>query len=113
MPNPWAMKLERFAPLTNEDRRHLDEIMAHPVAVEADKDLISEGDAPHHVELIVSGFACRYKILPDGRRQIMAYLLPGDFCDLHTFFLKAMDHSIATLSPCRVVRIARRDIQNI
>jgi hypothetical protein len=42
-------------------------------------------------------------VLPDGTRQIMAYLVPGDFCDLHVFILKAMDHCIATLSPCKVV----------
>ena len=29
----------------------------------------------------------------------MAYLVPGDFCDLHVFVLKQMDHSIGTISP--------------
>jgi len=65
-------------------------------------DLIREGETPHYVNLILEGFACRYKILPTGRRQIMAYLVPGDFCDLHVFILKAMDHTIATLSPCTI-----------
>ena len=37
----------------------------------------------------------------------MAYLLPGDFCDLHVFVLKQMDHSIATISKCLVVDIPR------
>jgi CRP-like cAMP-binding protein len=37
----------------------------------------------------------------------MAYLLPGDFCDLYVFILKAMDHGIATLSRCKVVAIPR------
>ena len=74
------------------------------------KDLIREGDEPRDVQLILEGFACRYKLLADGRRQIMAYLLPGDFCDLHIFILRRMDHSIATLSPCRVAAIPRRRI---
>jgi CRP-like cAMP-binding protein len=55
-------------------------------------------------------FACRYKFTSDGRRQIMAYLVPGDFCDLHVFILKHMDHSIATLSPCTVVDIPRAHV---
>ena len=71
-----------------------------PRTVEARTDLIREGDAPNDVNLILEGFACRYKTVPDGSRQIMAYLVPGDFCDLHVFILKAMDHTIATLSPC-------------
>jgi hypothetical protein len=30
------------------------------------------------VYLILEGFACRYKILPNGKRHIVAYLVPGD-----------------------------------
>lgn len=41
-----------------------------------------------------------------GKRQIFAYLIPGDFCDLHVALLKKMDHSIATLSPCQVVELS-------
>jgi CRP-like cAMP-binding protein len=37
-------------------------------------------------------------------------LVPGDFCDLHVFILKEMDHSIATLSRCTVVKIPRQCI---
>ena len=40
----------------------------------------------------------------------MAYLVPGDFCDQHVFILKTMDHSIATLSTCKVVNIPRSRI---
>lgn len=59
------------------------------------------------MRLIIQGLACRYKNLPNGRRQIVAYLIPGDFCDLHVHVLKAMDHSIATVSACKVVDIPR------
>jgi CRP-like cAMP-binding protein len=59
------------------------------------------------VHLILDGFACRYKLTDEGTRQIMAYLVPGDFCDLHVFILKEMDHSIATLSRCTVGDIPR------
>ena len=58
----------------------------------------------------MDGFACRYKLRANGSRQIMAYLVPGDFCDLHVFILREMDHTIATLSPCRVVDIPRERI---
>lgn len=62
------------------------------------------------MNLILEGFACRYKMLPDGTRQIVAYLVLGDFCDLHVFILKVMDHTIATLSRCTVVKISRAPI---
>ena len=108
--NRLTRKLEAFGPLPDADRLLLDEVIRPAQAVGLRMDLIREGETPHHVNLILEGFACRYKILPTGRRQIMAYLVPGDFCDLHVFILKAMDHTIATLSPCTMVKISRSRI---
>lgn len=107
MANLLTRKLEAFAPLPKADRRLLDDLIRRPRLVGPREDLIREGDSPSDVYLILEGFACRYKLLEDGRRHIMAYLVPGDLCDLHVFILRAMDHSIATLSPCRIVDIPR------
>jgi CRP-like cAMP-binding protein len=65
----------------------------------AHEDLISEGDKPDGVRMLLSGWLCRYKTLEDGRRQIVNFVLPGDTCDAHVFLLSAMDHSIGTLTP--------------
>jgi CRP-like cAMP-binding protein len=73
----------------------------------ARRNIIREGDRPDHVHLMVEGWAARYKLLPDGARQITAFLIPGDFCDLHVTILGEMDHSIATLTRARVAYIAR------
>ena len=108
--NILTRKLEAFAPLPETDKHLIDKVTARSRRVAAKTDLIREGDAPDDVHLILSGFACRYKITSDGKRHIMAYLVPGDFCDLHTFILKAMDHAIATLSPCTVVDIPRQQV---
>lgn len=70
-------------------------------------DLIKEGDRPDHVFLLVEGWAYRYKILHDGKRQIMAYLVPGDLCDVHIFILKQMDHSIGLISDAKVAAIPK------
>jgi CRP-like cAMP-binding protein len=107
MSNVLARKLEGLALLSDEDKRLLDAVVEQSRDVSAHNDLIREGEAPDDVHLILEGFACRYKITSDGKRQIMAYLVPGDFCDLHVFILKHMDHSVATLSSCRVVGMPR------
>ncbi len=74
-------------------------------SVAANQDLIQEGDRPTTIKLILGGVACRYKILASGRRQIFAYLLPGDFCDLHVVLLGRMDHGIRTMSQCIVSEV--------
>lgn len=96
--------------MSDDDRRLLDSASQDARTVPGRTDLIREGDNPADVYLILEGFACRYKITSGGKRQIMAYLVPGDFCDLHVFVLKQMDHSIGTLSPCKVVKIPRESI---
>lgn len=108
--NILTRKLEAVGSLSDADKRLLDSVIVRSRRVKARTDLATEGDVPDEVNLILEGFACRYKILPDGRRHIMAYLVPGDFCDIHVFILKHMDHSIATLSPCKVVGIPRDKI---
>jgi hypothetical protein len=112
MTNILTTKLEAFAPLSDEDRRVLNGMFESQSIrqVGPRQDLVKEGDAPTHVQLILEGFACRYKMLRDGTRQIVAYLVPGDFCDLHAFILRAMDHTIATLSPCTVIQIPSRQM---
>jgi len=61
----------------------------------------------------MEGFAYRYKIVEDGRRQIMAFLIPGDFCDLHVAILGRMDHNIGTAGGCSVVEIPRATIDEL
>lgn len=107
MENRLIRKLELFGPLPDSDKKLLDDIVKNSQIYAAHTDIISEGDIPTNVHLILEGFACRYKNLANGTRQIMAYMLPGDFCDLHVFVLRQMDHSIGTLSQCDVVDIPR------
>ena len=105
MPNAFVRKLSLFGPLSIADREILESLCRQPIYVDADEDLVREGDVPTSVHVILDGYACRYKILADGARSIVAYLLPGDICDLNVFILKQMDHSIATLSRSQIVRI--------
>ncbi len=66
--------------------------------VAARRDIIREGEKPRGVNLVLTGWACRYKQLPNGRRQLVALFIPGDLCDPHVFILKEMDHSIGALT---------------
>jgi CRP-like cAMP-binding protein len=111
--DPLIMKLEHGAYLTDEDRSILQSLSSRTRRVERNRDISAEGERPEDVHLVVDGFACRYKLLNDGRRQIMAFLVPGDFCDLHVAILGEMDHSIGTQAGCTVVDIPRTAIENL
>src|SRR5690242_13971610 len=55
---------------------------AHLVAP-AQTTLIREGEQSSQVFTLFTGWAVRYKILADGRRQILNVLLPGDTIGLY------------------------------
>ena len=71
------------------------------------------GGPPGPVFVILKGWACRYKILPSGTRQIMAFLLPGDACDLHVGMLAEMDHNLQALTACEVALIPGDQLETL
>jgi CRP-like cAMP-binding protein len=114
MANPWTSKMEQFSDFSEADRRLLDDLASRRLRTYAAReDIIREGEHSPDNHLILSGMACRYKLLPDGGRQIVAFLVPGDLCDAEIFILKEMDHSICAVGPCLIAAIpgdAMRDM---
>lgn len=113
MSNMLVRKLLNVADLDSEQRSEIDQLCRHVRTVEARRDLIREGEVPDFLHLILEGWAARYKVLPDGSRQIIALLIPGDFCDLHVNVLARMDHGIVTLSSCRVAFIENGRVEDL
>lgn len=105
MTNILLHKLARWADFDDQDRAALDRLVTPARTVVRGEHLIHEGDRPSHVFLILEGWAQRFKILPQGTRQTVAFLMPGDLCDAHVFILAKMDHSIAMMSAGSVVAI--------
>ncbi len=103
--NPLVKKLEQFARLNESDIHELDALVAAPKMMRAGQFLVHENSVLDQVYLIIQGMACRHKFLPDGERQILGYLIPGDLCDIHFITLSKPDHSVALLSDSQVVKI--------
>jgi CRP-like cAMP-binding protein len=74
------------------------------------EELAREGETALSVGLLVSGFAFRSRVLPDGRRQILSYLIPGDLCDARQLLLPAATHTVSTLTAATVVPFAREEM---
>lgn len=113
MTNQFARKLKSFADLASIEVAAIEQATSHPRRFAARQDLIREGDRPGPVFVMLDGWAFRYKILPNGSRQVMALLMPGDACDLHIGMLAEMDHSIQTATPARVAMIARGEMDRL
>lgn len=96
--------LARHGPLSPEDHEAILSLPATSRRFGAGDDLVVEGDAPSQCRVLASGQAFRHRTLPDGRRQIMAFHVPGEICDTEGLLL-TMDHTVTALSACEVAFI--------
>ena len=111
--NPLVAKLSQFAPLSDRDVRLLETLCLAQERFRAGANIVVEGETPRSAFVLTRGMACRFRLMPDGKRQILTILIPGDFFDLHGFLLKAMDHSVAAIGPTRIAAISREVVTNI
>ncbi|WP_158808823.1 Crp/Fnr family transcriptional regulator [Beijerinckia sp. L45] len=110
--SPWVRKLDHFAPLSPSDRLVLEEISTGGETHEAGILLAQAGDALEGIFVVVEGLACSFKLRSDGARQITAYLVPGDFCDVDVA-PQIMDHCFGTLSACRIAKVSRETLRQV
>ncbi len=105
-------KLESIFPLSAEEKQALHDLPVQVKALKADRDVVSLGDRPSHICLILEGVTCTYKLTYEGKRQIMALHVPGDIPDLQSIHLELMDFSIAPISShCTVGFIQHEDLR--
>ena len=98
-------RFETLRPLSRTDKDTLIRATQSVRDVEAQTILVQEGDKPNVVHVGVEGVACRYKIVDDGKRQIVGFLVPGDICDGHGFILDHVDCSVAVLTDSRIAAV--------
>lgn len=106
-------KLESIAPLVPEEEAALLRLPLRLKTVAADQDIVHEGDTPSECCLIVEGFACRYNITDEGKRQILSFHIGGDIPDLQSLHLKVMDHSLGTLVPSKLAFVQHDDLRSL
>jgi CRP-like cAMP-binding protein len=92
-------KLAPFRALTAEELAFVSVLKSGELTAQPGMSILLEGQSSPHLFTVLSGWAYRYKMLEDGRRQILNIALPGDFLGLQTAMFKEMDHSVDALTP--------------
>jgi len=69
-----------------------------PLKVRRGKQLTLEGQTEHKAFVLHSGWACSYKLLPNGGRQIISFPIAGEIVGLRSVLLRTADHSFSALT---------------
>jgi CRP-like cAMP-binding protein len=104
--NALVRKLSNFIRLSPAEQNCLFEIQAKPEKIEAETDIVNEGQTGHRAYILQTGWAYCYKLLPDGGRQVITFSLPGDFMGLRSVLLRTSDHSFASVTDVTISSIA-------
>jgi len=77
------------------------------------RDFHNFGASSEYTYVVLNGWAARYFILPDGERRIIAFLLPGDFCDLNFATTMPLDHGIVSITECATALFSKSAAEHV
>src|SRR5580704_6323204 len=99
-----------FKPISTNELGAINEIKHDHVVLPAGAEIIRAGEDSPEIYTLYSGWAFRFKMLPDGRRQILNFLLPGDLVGLQAAMFDAAQHGIEALTEVQLCLLPRRKV---
>lgn len=105
VPNAFINRLAKLVPLSQDETAILHELQSNPRIVQRHRDIITEGRSYGSLFIIMEGNAIRYRILHDGRRQIVNIVLPGDIVGALGYFTESSLYSTKALTEVSVATI--------
>ncbi|MBT2245035.1 MULTISPECIES: Crp/Fnr family transcriptional regulator [Sphingobium] len=99
---PFFTKLQHGASLTLNDKQILADLCKHVRDVKSQRDIASQDRACRYLPIILEGWACRYRLLENGKRQITGLFIPGDLCEPFGILPRFPDSTFAALTPTKI-----------
>lgn len=84
--------------------------MAQQRRLAADVEIFRQGEIAREFYIIVDGWICLYKLLPDGRRQNIKFALPGDLVGFAMDSGEEIDYFAITITPVTIDVIRATDV---
>ena len=98
---------------TAEELAFVKQFKIDELHVEAGASFLREGARAEHLYTVLSGWAFRYKMLDDGRRQILNFTLPADMVGLQGTLMHEMEHSVEALTPLTLCVFPRSKLYDL
>ena len=101
--NPILVRLGRLATLSEAEQQILLQLGTQRERHRTGEELIAEGDTARRPRFILSGWAMAQRLLPDGRRQIFRFALPGDGLGVYPPAARPTLHAVVAATPVETV----------
>ncbi len=101
-------KLAGFYAVSERIETAFDEICTREVSFGRHHTIIETGQRYDAIYLLAEGWVTRYKLLPNGERQVINFALPGDFLCFNATLFNRADHFLTTKTRVRAYQIERQ-----
>lgn len=102
-------ELELFAPIKAEELEFMKSFKTGELRAEQGTEILAEGASSTQLYTALSGMGIRYKTMADGRRQVVGFVLPGDFVGLQSGVMGEMQHSVEATTAMKLCVFNRSD----
>ena len=103
-------KADIFNPMDAETLEFMQRFKVGEMQVEAGTPILSEGSNAPQLYTALSGMGMRFNLLPNGRRQVISFVFPGDFLGLQAGVMQEMTHSVEATTPMKLCVFDRSEI---
>jgi CRP-like cAMP-binding protein len=107
------LRTHRSPAISDTERQMLEAAVARTQDFAPRQMIVRENVPLTNCTLLLDGVVHRYKDTPEGRRQILAIHIPGDFVDLHSYPLKRLEHNVAAITACRVAILPHPEVRSL
>lgn len=109
----FAERLSDFVTLTPAERIALDRLEERERTVRRNASLVRENDRVGELFILKRGMMMSYVLLPDGSRQILRFLFPGDMIASTSLMYRNAPEAVAALSDCVVLPFERETLSAV
>lgn len=87
-------KLDIFSDASKQDIAFISKFKTGELAAQPGTEILSEDASSAQLYTVLTGMGLRYKLLEDGSRQVVGFVMPGDFIGLQSGVMGVMRHSV-------------------
>jgi CRP-like cAMP-binding protein len=106
-------KRNAFRSLSRAELDYVADFKKGELSVDKGATVLAEGTRNPHLYTVLEGWSFRYKLMSDGRRQIVNYAMPGDLIGLQGTLMGEMQHSVEALSPMLMCVFEREELMDL
>lgn len=110
---PLALKMGAYVALSASELEVLEQLQQRRRIFTVGREIVHEGQRDASAYVLSKGWACSFKMLPDGTRQIVDFQIPGDFLGLRSVLFRTSDHNIEPVTRVEASEVLVNDLLDV